>query len=92
VLILADTTATANLTFIGGHAGQVVADGVVQAIDIKTWPSPDSVGRRRSGPVLGQPYPSALVAEHPVGLVPRSSTARDIFAWRHNPGPVAGKE
>jgi hypothetical protein len=35
-LILAYTTATANLTSIGGPASQAVIDGIVQEIDIKT--------------------------------------------------------
>ena len=35
-LILAFTTATANLTSIGGPAGQAVIDGIVQEIDIST--------------------------------------------------------
>ena len=48
-LILAYTTATADLTSIGGPADQTVADGVVQEIDIKTgkvlfqWNSADHV-------------------------------------------------
>jgi hypothetical protein len=35
-LILADTTATANLSSIGGPSDQQVIDGIVQEIDIKT--------------------------------------------------------
>ena len=48
-LILADTTATANLTSIGGPADQMVMDGIVQEIDIATgkvlfqWNSADHV-------------------------------------------------
>jgi hypothetical protein len=48
-LILAYTTATANLTSIGGPANQTVVDGVVQEIDIRTgrvlfqWNSADHV-------------------------------------------------
>jgi Arylsulfotransferase (ASST) len=48
-LILAYTTATANLTAIGGPADQEVIDGVVQEIDIRTgrvlfqWNSADHV-------------------------------------------------
>jgi Arylsulfotransferase (ASST) len=53
-LILADTTATANLTSIGGPAGQTVIDGLVQEIDIRTgrvlfqWDSADHVPYRDS--------------------------------------------
>jgi len=39
-LILAYTTATANLTSIGGPASQTVIDGIVQEIDIKTGKVP----------------------------------------------------
>ena len=48
-LVLSFTTATANLTSIGGPADQTVADGVVQEIDIRTgkvlwqWDSADHV-------------------------------------------------
>jgi hypothetical protein len=48
-LILAYTTATANLTSIGGPADQTVIDGIVQEIDIRTgrvlfqWNSADHV-------------------------------------------------
>jgi Arylsulfotransferase (ASST) len=48
-LILSYTTATANLTSIGGPADQAVIDGIVQEIDIKTgkvlfqWNSADHV-------------------------------------------------
>jgi Arylsulfotransferase (ASST) len=53
-LILADTMATANLTSIGGPAGQKVFDGIVQEIDIRTgkvifqWNSADHVPYRDS--------------------------------------------
>jgi hypothetical protein len=53
-LILAYTTATANLTSIGGPADQAVIDGVVQEIDISTgkvlfqWNSADHVPYRDS--------------------------------------------
>jgi hypothetical protein len=48
-LILAYTTATANLTSIGGPADQTVIDGIVQEVDIRTgkvlfqWNSADHV-------------------------------------------------
>jgi hypothetical protein len=60
-LILAYTTATANLTSIGGPADQAVIDGVVQEIDIKTgrvlfqWNSADHVPYSASE----QPLPSS---------------------------------
>jgi hypothetical protein len=53
-LILADTIGTANLTSIGGPAGQEVVDGIVQEIDITTgkvifqWNSADHVPYRDS--------------------------------------------
>ena len=74
-LILAYTTATADLTSIGGPANQTVIDGVVQEIDIKTgkvlfqWNSADHVPYSQSE----QPLPvdrKQTGAEHAVGLVP----------------------
>jgi hypothetical protein len=59
-LILAYTTATADLTSIGGPADQTVIDGVVQEIDIKTgkvlfqWNSADHVPYSQSE----QPLPA----------------------------------
>jgi len=53
-LILADTTTTANLSSIGGPSDQLVIDGIVQEIDIKTgqvlfqWNSADHVPYRDS--------------------------------------------
>jgi Arylsulfotransferase (ASST) len=60
-LILAYTTATANLTSIGGPADQTVIDGVVQEIDIRTgkvlfqWNSADHVPYSQSE----QPLPAS---------------------------------
>ncbi len=60
-LILAYTTATANLTSIGGPADQTVIDGVVQEIDIATgkvlfqWNSQDHVPYSQSE----QPLPAS---------------------------------
>jgi hypothetical protein len=60
-LILAYTTATANLTSIGGPANQTVIDGVVQEIDIRTgkvlfqWNSADHVPYSQSE----QPLPAS---------------------------------
>jgi hypothetical protein len=60
-LILAYTTATANLTAIGGPANQTVIDGVVQEIDIATgrvlfqWNSADHVPYAQSE----QPLPAS---------------------------------
>jgi hypothetical protein len=60
-LILSYTTATANLTSIGGPADQTVIDGVVQEIDIATgrvlwqWNSADHVPYGQSE----QPLPSS---------------------------------
>ncbi|MBS1887655.1 MAG: arylsulfotransferase family protein [Actinobacteria bacterium] len=60
-LILAYTTATANLTSIGGPANQTVIDGIVQEIDIKTgkvlfqWNSADHVPYSQSE----QPLPAS---------------------------------
>ena len=60
-LILAYTTATADLTTIGGPANQTVIDGVVQEIDIKTgrvlfeWNSADHVPYSQSE----QPLPAS---------------------------------
>ena len=60
-LILAYTTATANLTSIGGPANQTVIDGVVQEIDIRTgrvlfqWNSADHVPFSQSE----QPLPAS---------------------------------
>jgi Arylsulfotransferase (ASST) len=60
-LILSYTTATANLTSIGGPADQTVVDGVVQEIDISTgqvlfqWNSADHVPYSQSE----QPLPAA---------------------------------
>ena len=69
-LILAYTTATADLTSIGGPADQTVINGVVQEIDIRTgkvlfqWNSADHVPYSQSE----QPLPASR--QHPVGLVP----------------------
>jgi arylsulfotransferase ASST len=60
-LILSYTTATANLTSIGGPADQTVIDGIVQEINIKTgkvlfqWDSADHVPYSASE----QPLPSS---------------------------------
>lgn len=60
-LILAYTTATADLTSIGGPANQTVVDGVVQEIDIQTgkvlfqWNSVDHVPYNQSE----QPLPAS---------------------------------
>jgi hypothetical protein len=60
-LILAYTTATANLTSIGGPADQTVIDGIVQEIDIRTgkvlfqWNSADHVPYSQSE----QPLPAS---------------------------------
>jgi Arylsulfotransferase (ASST) len=60
-LILAYTTATANLTSIGGPANQTVINGVVQEIDIRTgrvlfqWNSADHVPYSQSE----QPLPAS---------------------------------
>ena len=60
-LILAYTTATANLTSIGGSANQTVINGVVQEIDIRTgrvlfqWNSEDHVPFSQSE----QPLPAS---------------------------------
>ncbi len=60
-LILAYTTATANLTSIGGPADQTVIDGIVQEIDIRTgkvlfqWNSSDHVPYSESE----QPLPAS---------------------------------
>jgi len=60
-LILSYTTATANLTSIGGPADQTVIDGIVQEIDIKTgrvlfqWNSADHVPYSESE----QPLPAS---------------------------------
>jgi hypothetical protein len=60
-LILAYTTATANLTSIGGPANQTVIDGIVQEIDIKTgkvlfqWDSAEHVPYSQSE----QPLPAS---------------------------------
>ena len=60
-LVLSFTTATANLTSIGGPADQTVADGVVQEIDIRTgkvlwqWDSADHVPYAQSE----QPLPAS---------------------------------
>ena len=60
-LILAYTTATADLTSIGGPSNQTVIDGVVQEIDIKTgkvlfqWNSADHVPYSQSE----QPLPAS---------------------------------
>jgi outer membrane protein assembly factor BamB len=62
-LILADTTATANLRSIGGPSDQQVIDGIVQEIDIKTgqvlfqWDSADHVPYRDSqAPLPGSAF------------------------------------
>ena len=63
-LILAYTTATANLTSIGGPADQAVIDGVVQEIDISTgkvlfqWNSADHVPYRDSQQSAAWPRPA----------------------------------
>lgn len=60
-LILSYTTATANLTSIGGPASQTVIDGIVQDVDIKTgkvlfqWNSADHVPYSESE----QPLPAS---------------------------------
>ncbi len=60
-LILAYTTATANLTSIGGPADQTVIDGIVQEVDIRTgkvlfqWNSADHVPYAQSE----QPLPDS---------------------------------
>ncbi len=60
-LILAYTTATANLTSIGGPADQTVIDGIVQEVNIKTgkvlfqWNSADHVPYSQSE----QPLPAS---------------------------------
>ena len=60
-LILAYTTATANLTSIGGPADQTVIDGIVQEVDIRTgkvlfqWNSADHVPYAQSE----QPLPAS---------------------------------
>jgi Arylsulfotransferase (ASST) len=60
-LILIYTTATANLTSIGGPANQTVIDGIVQEIDVKTgqvlfqWNSADHVPYNESE----QPLPAS---------------------------------
>jgi Arylsulfotransferase (ASST) len=60
-LILSYTTATANLTSIGGPADQTVIDGLVQEVDIKTgkvlfqWDSADHVPYSQSE----QPLPAS---------------------------------
>jgi hypothetical protein len=60
-LILSYTTATANLTSIGGPADQTVIDGIVQEIDIRTgkvlfqWDSADHVPYSQSE----QPLPGS---------------------------------
>jgi Arylsulfotransferase (ASST) len=60
-LVLAYTTATANLTSIGGPASQTVIDGIVQEIDIRTgtvlfqWRSADHVPYSQSE----QPLPAS---------------------------------
>ena len=74
-LILSYTTATADLTSIGGPPNQTVIDGVVQEIDIRTgkvlfqWNSADHVPFSQSE----QPLPAS--AEHAVGLVPHQRRA-----------------
>ena len=75
--MLAYTTATADLTSIGGPADQTVVDGVVQEIDIAhrtgavQWDSADHVPYAQSE----QPLPAS--AGDAVGLVPRQRGA----AW-----------
>ena len=60
-LVLSYTTATANLTSIGGPANQTVIDGIVQEIDIRTgqvlfqWRSADHVPYSQSE----QPLPAS---------------------------------
>jgi hypothetical protein len=51
---LAYTTATADLTSIGGPANQTVIDGVVQEVDIATGRGSVPVEQRRSGPLQRQ--------------------------------------
>ena len=82
-LILSYTTATANLSSIGGPTDQTVINGVVQEIDIASgkvlfqWNSEDHVPFRDSE----QPLPAS--AEHAVGLVPHQRRAP-----RHRREPV----
>ena len=74
-LILSYTTATADLTSIGGPANQTVIDGVVQEIDIVTgkvlfqW---NSAGPR---PLQPERAATARLGEHAVGLVPHQRGA-----------------
>jgi hypothetical protein len=58
-LILSYTTATANLTSIGGPSDQTVIDGVVQV----------PVGQRRPRAIRRERAAAAGLAEHAVGLV-----------------------
>ena len=69
-LILADTTATANLTSIGGPADQQVIDGIVQEIDIST------------GKVLFQ-WDSAGHVPYRDSHVPVPSSANMPWDWFH---------
>jgi Arylsulfotransferase (ASST) len=69
-LILADTVTTANLTSIGGPAGQRVIDGLVQEIDIRT------------GRVLSQ-WDSAAHVPYADSYVPRPSSPSTPWDWFH---------
>ena len=75
-LILAYTTATANLTSIGGPADQTVINGVVQEIDIATgkvlfqWNSEDHVPFSESE----QPLPGVGRARRGTGSTSTRST------------------
>jgi hypothetical protein len=69
-LILSYTTATANLTSIGGPADQTVIDGVAQEIDIKT------------GKVLFQ-WNSARHVPYAESEQPLPAAASDPWDWFH---------
>ena len=69
-LILSYTTATANLTSIGGPADQTVINGVVQEIDISDRQGAVPVEQRGPRPLQPERAAAAGLAEHAVGLVP----------------------
>jgi hypothetical protein len=69
-LILADATATANLTSIGGPASQEVIDGIVQEIDIAT------------GKVLFQ-WNGADHVPYRDSHIPRPASAATPWDWFH---------
>ena len=73
-LILAYTTANADLTSIGGPPNQTVINGVVQEIDIALARSYSS-GTARPRPVQPERAAAAILAEHAVGLVPHQRGA-----------------